>query len=158
MPPQPAIAGPGWCPTRACARPPRPIPCLRWPWAEVRAALEALATDTSDGSPVQLGYVDPETGNECLPTLGFSALMLRPGEEVGLPRDSASAVFHIVTGAVQCAINDTALDAEEADVLSAPAHARVRLANRSAKAPAFLFRVDDAPLQHKIRIYERFPA
>jgi hypothetical protein len=26
-------------------------------------------------------YSTPETGAECLPTLGFSALMLRPGEE-----------------------------------------------------------------------------
>jgi gentisate 1,2-dioxygenase len=137
---------------------PGPYPLLRWPWAEVRAALEALAADTPAGSPVQLAYVNPETGVECLPTLGFSALMLRPGEEVGLPRDSASAVFHVVTGAVQCAINDTGFDADEADVLAAPAHAPVRLANRSAKAPAFLFRVDDAPLQRKMGIYERFAA
>jgi gentisate 1,2-dioxygenase len=126
--------------------------------AEVRAALEALASDTPAGSPVQLGYVDPETGTECLPTLGFSALLLRPGEEVDLPRDSASAVFHVVTGAIQCAINDTDFAADEADVLAAPAHARVRLTNPSAKAPAFLFRVDDAPLQRKIGIYERFAA
>ena len=124
----------------------------------MRTALEALATDTPAGSPVHLGYVDPESGAECLPTLGFSALMLRPGEEVGLPRDSASAVFHVVTGAVQCAINDISFDADEADVLAAPTHARVRLANRSAKAPAFLFRVDDAPLQRKIGIYERLAA
>jgi gentisate 1,2-dioxygenase len=84
--------------------------------------------------------------------------MLRPGEEVGLPRDSASAVFHVVTGTVQCAVNGTSFDADEADVLAAPAHARVRVANRSAKTPAFLFRVDDSPLQRKIGIYERFAA
>ena len=29
---------------------------------------------------VHLAYVNPETGTECLPVLGFSSIMLRPGE------------------------------------------------------------------------------
>lgn len=135
-----------------------PYPLLRWPWVEVRAALEALASDTAPGAPVHLGYVNPETGAECLPTLGFSALMLRAGEEVALPRDSASAVFHIVDGRVQAEIAGVSLAAEDADVLAAPAHAQVRLANLSTSRPAFLFRIDDAPLQRRMGIYERFAA
>jgi gentisate 1,2-dioxygenase len=137
---------------------PGPYPLLRWPWTEMRAALEALAADTATGQPVHLGYVNPETGAECLPTLGFSALMLRPGEEVAVPRDSASAVFHVVTGELQADVAGTTLAAEDADVIAAPAHAAVRLANRSATRPAFLFRIDDAPLQRRIGIYERFSA
>lgn len=135
-----------------------PYPMLRWPWAEVREALEALAGDTEGGAPVHLAYVNPETGGECLPTLGFSALMLRPGEEVALPRDSASAVFHVVSGEVQADIAGTGVTATEADVFAAPVHARVALANRSATRPAFLFRIDDAPLQRKVGIYESFAA
>jgi gentisate 1,2-dioxygenase len=135
-----------------------PYPLMRWPWHEVRAGLEALATDTEAGAPVHLAYVNPETGEECLPTLGFSALMLRPGEEIALPRDSASAVFHVVEGQLQAEINGAKFDAEDADVLAGPAHAQVRLANRSVKNPAFLFKIDDAPLQRKIGIYERFSA
>jgi gentisate 1,2-dioxygenase len=131
-------------------------PMLRWPWAEVRAALEALAGDTEAGAPVHLAYVNPETGGECLPTLGFSSLMLRPGEEVALPRDSASAVFHIVEGDVQADVAGATIAATEADVFAAPAHAQTRLANRSATRAAFLFRIDDAPLQRKIGIYEGF--
>ncbi|MCX7684738.1 MAG: cupin, partial [Acetobacteraceae bacterium] len=99
-----------------------------------------------------------ETGEECLPTLGFSALMLRPGEELALPRDSASAVFHVVEGRIQAEVADTGFDAEDADVIAAPVHAPVRLANRSAAEPAFLFRIDDAPLQRRIGVYERFGA
>jgi gentisate 1,2-dioxygenase len=148
----------GLVPYPVLAAPRAPYPLLRWPWSEVRAALEALAGDTEAGTPVHLGYVNPDTGEECLPTLGFSALMLRPGEEVALPRDSASAVFHVVAGAVQAEIAGEALPgaAEDADVFAAPAHAPVRLANRSAAKPAFLFRIDDAPLQRRIGIYERF--
>ena len=138
---------------------PGPYPLMRWPWEEVRAALEALAIDTKSGTPVHLGYVNPETGEECLPTLGFSAIMLRPGEEVALPHDSASGVFHVVEGTVQPEIAGESLPiAENADVLAAPAHARVRLANGSGTKPAFLFQIDDAPLQRKIGIYERFAA
>ena len=148
----------GLVPYPVLAAPRAPYPLLRWPWAEVRAALEALAGDTEAGMPVQLGYVNPETGLECLPTLGFSALMLRPGESVALPRDSASAVYHVVTGAVQAEVGGVALAAEEADVFAAPAHAAVQLANRAAGAPAFLFRIDDAPLQRRIGIHERFAA
>ena len=140
----------------AASRPAYPL--LRWPWAEIRPALEALATDTPAGTPVHLAYVNPETGGECLPTLGFSALLLRPGESVTLPQDSASALYHIVAGEADAAIGETTLAASRADVFAAPAHARVALANRSSRAPLFLFRIDDAPLQRKIGIYERFPA
>ncbi len=135
-----------------------PYPLLRWPWAEVRESLEALAGDTEAGAPVHLAYVNPETGGECLPTLGFSSLMLRPGETVALPRDSASAVFHVVEGEAEAEIAGTTIAAQEGDVFAAPAHAPVSLANRSATRPAFLFRIDDAPLQRKIGIYERFAA
>jgi gentisate 1,2-dioxygenase len=131
-------------------------PLLRWPWVEVRAALEALATDTPRGAPVHLAYVNPETGAECLPTMGFSALLLRPGEVVALPRDSASAVLHVVEGAVDAEVAGASFAAEAADVIAAPVHARVRLANRSATRPACLFRIDDAPLQRRIGIHEVF--
>jgi gentisate 1,2-dioxygenase len=147
----------GLVPYASLVAPRAPYPLLRWPWVEVRAALEALATDTEAGAPVHLAYVNPETGGECLPTLGFSSLMLRPGETLALPRDSASAVFHIVEGEVEADIAGTTLAAGEADVFAAPAHARVHIANRAATRPAFLFRIDDAPLQRKIGIYERFP-
>lgn len=80
--------------------------------------------------------------------------MLRPGEQVNLPRDSASAVFHVVAGDVQAEVAGTGLTAGEADVFAAPAHAKVGLANRSASRAAFLFCIDDAPLQRKIGIYE----
>ncbi|MDE2005717.1 MAG: cupin domain-containing protein [Rhodospirillales bacterium] len=148
----------GLVPYEALNRPRAAYPLLRWPWAEVRDALDALGSDTQAGEAVQLAYVNPETGAECLPTLGFSALKLRPGETVALARDSASAVFHVVSGEVEAEIAGESFAATDADVLAAPAHAKVRLANRSARAPAYLFRVDDAPLQRKIGIYERFAA
>ena len=147
----------GLVPYAGLGAPKAPYPLLRWPWAEVREALLALANDTPAGQPVQLGYVHPETGAECLPTLGFSALLLRPGEELALPRHSASMVFSVVEGEVSVEVNGTLMQAAQADVIAAPTHATVRLANRSSRQPAALFQVDDAPLQRKLQMYERFP-
>jgi gentisate 1,2-dioxygenase len=131
-------------------------PLLRYPWPEVQAALIALATDTGAGEPVQLAYVNPETGKECLPTLGFSALMLRPGEVLQPRRRSASAVFHVVEGEGQARVDDVDMMWREADSFAAPTHAAVRLINSSPKESAFIFMVDDAPLQRRLGIYEVF--
>ncbi|MGH8674551.1 MAG: hypothetical protein ACREVG_09605 [Burkholderiales bacterium] len=102
------------------------------------------------GEPVHVAYLNPETGQECLPTLGFSALMLRPGEDIRLRRRSASAVLHVIEGSGSALIDDTSLPFGESDTLAAPTHAEIRLTSASGKSPAFLFMVDarsrpDAP-------------
>jgi gentisate 1,2-dioxygenase len=146
----------GLLPYRALGGPRSNYPLLRYPWAEVREALQAMSGVTPAGEAVHLAYINPQTGQECLPVLGFSALMLRPGETVKLPRRSASAVMHVVEGEVEAEIDGVALRAGESDTLAVPTHAPVTLANRSAKAPAFLFQVDDAPMQRKLGFYEVF--
>ena len=131
-------------------------PLLRFPWTGVRAALGELAGVTPRGEPVHVAYVNPETGAECLPTLGFSALMLRPGEDVKLKRRSASAVLHVVEGGGTAVIDGTELKFGESDTMAVPTHANVHLSNASGKTPAFLFMVDDAPLHRKLGFYEVF--
>jgi len=146
----------GLVPYEALDRNKRNFPLTRYPWKEVRAALGDLASVTPEGSPVHLAYINPETGDACLPILGFSAIMLRPGEEIALPRRSASAVFHVIEGMGQAQINDQTYDWVEHDTLAVPTHGVVRLANRSSKAPAYLFMVDDAPMQRKLGFFEQF--
>jgi gentisate 1,2-dioxygenase len=129
---------------------------LRYPWKEVREALTALAEVTPKGEMVQLAYVNPETGRECMPVLGFSAIMLRPGETIAAQRRSASAVLHIIAGEGEAEIDGVTLNWSESDTLAIPTHAKVLLANRRTNAPAFLFQIDDAPLQRKCGFYEVF--
>jgi gentisate 1,2-dioxygenase len=131
-------------------------PLLRYPWKEVRAALQAMAATGETGEMVHLAYVNPQTGAECLPVLGFSAIMLRPGETAKPQRRSASAVFHVVEGEIEAEIDDVVLYGGESDTVAVPTHAAVKLANRSAQKPAFLFQVDDAPMQRKLGFYEVF--
>jgi gentisate 1,2-dioxygenase len=82
--------------------------------------------------------------------------MLRPGEEIRLQRRSASAVFHGVEGGGTATVDGVAMTFGESDTFAAPTHAEIVLANASAKAPAFLFMVDDAPLHRKLGFYEEF--
>lgn len=146
----------GLVPYRSLDRRRPDYPLLRYPWREVRASLEAFAGSQAPGELTQLAYVNPETGVECLPTLGFSAIMLRPGEDVALQRRSASAVLHGIEGDGQVEIEGETLAWGEADTFAMPTHARVRLSNRSSSRPAFLFMIDDAPMQRKLGFYEEF--
>lgn len=146
----------GLVPYRALSGPRANYPLLRYPWREVREALVAMAAVTEASEMVHLAYVNPETGVECLPVLGFSAIMLRPGETAAPPRRSASAVLHVVEGEVQAEVDGASLNADTSDTLAVPTHAKVRIANRSAQKPAFLFQVDDAPMQRKLGFFEVF--
>jgi len=130
-------------------------PLLRYDWRRTREALHALAGSREPGEPVQLAYVNPETGGDCLNTLAFAALLLRPGEEITLPRDSAARVLHVVEGSGEALVNDTAVAFEHADTFCAPGLATVRLANRSSRAPAHLVLADESPLQRKLGVYEQ---
>lgn len=131
-------------------------PLLRFPWKDVRESLKQLATVTAKDELVHLAYINPETGTECLPTLGFSAIMLRPGEEIRMVKRSASAVLHVVDGSGSAQVDEARHDFAEADTLAIPTHAEVTLKNSSGKEPAFIFMVDDAPLHRKLGIYEIF--
>jgi gentisate 1,2-dioxygenase len=130
-------------------------PLLRYEWRRTREALQALAASSQPGAPVQLAYVNPETGGQCLNTLAFAALLLRPGEEVVVPRDSAARMFHVVEGNGEAQVNDSAIAFEHADTFCAPGLATVRLANRSSLAPLYLVSADESPLQRKLGVYEQ---
>lgn len=131
-------------------------PLLRFPWKDVRESLKQLAAVTPKNQLVHLAYVNPETGTECLPSLGFSAIMLRPGEEIKMPRRSASAVMNVVEGGGSVTVDMANHSFVESDTFAVPTHAEVTLSNASGLHPAFLFMVDDAPLHRKLGIYEVF--
>jgi gentisate 1,2-dioxygenase len=144
----------GVIPYQSLDRQREPFPMLRFPWKKVRDALVGLASVSEPNEIVQLAYVNPETGRECLPSLGFSAIMLRPGEQAMLPKRSASSVVHVVEGDAHVQVDEAAFAVAEADTFAIPTHAQVTMINSSRSSPAFVFVVDDAPLQRKLGIYE----
>ena len=129
-------------------------PQIRFPWADVREALGALAAVTRKDEAVQLAYVNPETGLPCLATLGFSAQRLRAGQDFSPRRRSASSVIHVIEGRGESVIDGTTLAWSEGDTLAIPTHAAVT--HRAQGQDAYLFHVDDAPMQRALGFYEDF--
>jgi gentisate 1,2-dioxygenase len=148
----------GLLPYRALDRASSDYPLMRFPWSRVRATLEDLSRATPQEEAVHMAYVNPETGRECLPTLGFSALMLRPAEVLEPNRRSASAVLHAIEGAADVMIDQQSFRLDVADSAAIPTHARLRIGNASSRRPAFLFLIDDAPVQRKLGFYEEYEA
>jgi gentisate 1,2-dioxygenase len=129
-------------------------PMLRYPWADTRAALEALAQDQPALEAVQVTYVNPETGEDAENILGFHALMLRPGQTLRLPARSPASVYHLVDGGVEAAIADTRFTLAPADTCCAPGYTAVTLRNLQPDAPSFVFVADESPLHRKLGLYE----
>jgi gentisate 1,2-dioxygenase len=129
-------------------------PMVRYPWADTRAALRALAADRATLGAVQVGYVNPETGADAQAILGYYALMLRPGQSLRLPVRSPAVVFHQIEGRTEASIGEQTFRLAEADTCCAPGYTEVTLRNASAAEPSFLFLADEAPLHRKLGVYE----
>ncbi len=145
----------GLLPYASLAQAQRPkYPQIRFPWADVRAQRGALATVTDKADALQLAYVNPETGESCLPTLGFSAQQLRAGQDLSPRKRSASSVIHVIEGQGESIIDGVTLKWSEGDTLAIPTHAVVT--HRATGQDAYLFHVDDAPMQRALGFYEDF--
>jgi gentisate 1,2-dioxygenase len=134
--------------------PPQSYPMMRFPWARTEAALREYARHSGEAL-TELDYINPETGLSCLPTMGFTAMMLQPGNTAKPVRKSASAVFHVVSGEGHSVIDGVRHDWKAKDVISAPVFASI--AHHAEGEPAFLIRIHDAPLQEKLGFYEERP-
>jgi gentisate 1,2-dioxygenase len=134
-------------------------PMLRYPWADAKAALHAMATDRPEQEAIQITYVNPETGADAQNNLGYHALMLRPGQTLRLPARSPSCVFHTIEGSVAVTVGNagesaTTFTLAEADTCCAPGYTAVTLTNRNAHAPAYVFMADESPFHRKLGVYE----
>lgn len=144
----------GVLPTPVFTRSAQAYPMLRYPWADTRAALQALAAAQPDLEAVQVTYVNPETGAHAQNILGYYALMLCPGQTLALPVRSPAMVFHVIEGSAEVKVADQAFALAEADTCCAPGYAAVTLRNRSADTPSFLFIADETPLHQKLGVFE----
>jgi gentisate 1,2-dioxygenase len=129
-------------------------PLLRYPWDHARSALLLLADAEPAREMVQLHYVHPWTVGPAQNILGFSSLMLRPGQVLRVPARSPAQVFHLIEGVVEVLAEDQRFALAEADTCCAPGYTAVQFANRSASSPAFVFIADEAPLHRKLGLYE----
>lgn len=125
-------------------------PMMRFPWRRTEAALRALREHCAS-DPVELDYVNPETGEAALPTLGFTALMIGPNQTVRPPIRSTSEVYHVVSGVGSVMISGASTAWHAKDTFSVPVFSDLAL---TADSDAFLIRIHDRPLQEKLGYYE----
>lgn len=144
----------GLLPTPVFERNRQAYPMLRYPWAQAKAALLAMADDPSPIETLQITYVNPETGQDAENVLGFYALMLRPGQRLSLPARSPAQVFHVIEGQVGWTCRGHSVQMVTADTSCAPGYEPIELNNASSTEPAFVFMADEAPLHRKLGVYE----
>lgn len=142
----------GLVPSRSSTRGAGSYPMLRYPWERTARALAALEAVSAPGQPLELDYVNPETGASCLPTLGFTAMHLRPGETQLAPLRSSSAAFHVVHGQGRSWVDGHEFVWGTSDTFSAPPFARIE--HRAEGVPAALIQIHDRPLQERLGFYE----
>ncbi len=129
-------------------------PQLRYEWHRTRDALEGIAAEADRDQLVEVAYINPETGGDCLNTIAFSAIMLRPGEEQHLRRMSPAQVFHVVAGRGNAVVNELVVELEQGDTFCAPGFAGIRVRNASATQPLYLIGADESPIHRKLGIFE----
>lgn len=140
----------GLTPTRQRDQKARRYPMMRFPWQRTEAALRQLAAYGGE-EIAEVDFTNPETGDDVLPTMGFTAMMIEKGKKSAPPKRSTSAVFHVVRGEGETVIDGETISWSAKDTFSAPVFAEIV---HRAETEAFLIRVHDKPLQDKLGYYE----
>jgi len=140
----------GLAPSRKLTSQVRRYPMIRYPWTQTAAALRQMAK-YGEGEVAELDYINPETGQDVLPTMGFTAMMLAAGQSEAPPLRSASAAFHVVKGRGTSLVNGQEIAWAPKDTFTAPVFADI---THRAEEESFLVRIHDRPLQDKLGYYE----
>lgn len=140
----------GLVPTRKRGAGARRYPMVRYPWTRTEAALRELVKYSDDGI-AELDFVNPETGTDVLPTMGFTAMMIPAGQVVKPVLQSSSSAFHVVKGRGKTTIDGETFNWGPKDTFSAPVFAEI---THETEEETFLVRVHDRPLQEKLGYYE----
>lgn len=140
----------GLAPTRRPGAGARRYPMMRYPWERTRAALDAMAAHAG-GDVAELDYVNPETGEDVLPTMGFTAMRIGAGQVEAPPLRSCSGAYHVIAGRGVAEIDGARFEFGPKATFTAPVFADIRIA---AEDDCYLVRVHDRPLQEKLGYYE----
>ena len=143
----------GLAPARRAGTQIRRYPMMRYPWSRTEEALREMAR-YSNGEVAELDYVNPETGEDVLPTMGFTAMMLAEGQKVSPPRRSTSTVFHVIRGSGTTTVDGETIAWKAKGTFSAPVFAAI---DHQAAEESFLVQIHDRPLQERLRYYEERP-
>lgn len=135
---------------------PQSHPVVRYPWSEMRAALEAergAAASPFDG--VLLEYINPISSGPTLPTMSCRAQLLRPQEHTLAHRATSSTVYFVIDGQGSSVIDGVDFTWGRGDVFVVPPWCFHE--HRSLSGDAFLFSITDQPVLCALGMYREQP-
>ena len=127
-------------------------PMLSYPYAETRAALEALreADKWDDCHGLKMQYINPATGDHATPTMAAFLQLLPAGFEGVLHRTTESTIYCVVEGHGRTIIDDQTMEWGPRDLIVIPGWQGYR---HEAVGEAVLFSVSDQPMQTKLGLW-----
>lgn len=125
-------------------------PLRRFPWKRTAEALRAMI-QSGDKPYAEMEFINPETGEGVLATLGFYALMICADHRCEPARCSPPAAFHVVGGRGCSVINGEKIHWEAKDTFCVPAFSSII---HEATEDSYLIRIDESPLHKKLGIFE----
>ncbi len=143
----------GLVPSRSREKKARTYPMMRYPWARTEQALRQQMK-YGDQSIAEIDYVNPETGDDVLPTMGFTAMMLQRDQLIDPVLKSTSCAFHIIKGEGKSIVNGEEISWESKDTFTAPVFSEI---SHKATSEAFVICIHDKPLQDRLGYYEERP-
>ena len=99
---------------------------------------------------VTVDFVNPETGNAPLSTLGYSATLLRPGEATAPSRSTAGTFCTAISGKGYTMVDGQRLDWNSNDLFVVPNHRWHHHVNESGDQDAIFYSISDRPLLERI--------
>ncbi len=143
----------GLVPSRNREKKVRNYPMMRYPWARTEQALRQQMKYNDD--PIaEIDYVNPETGDDVLPTMGFTAMMLQSYKSIEPVLKSTSCAFHIIKGEGKSIVNGEEVSWGPKDTFTAPVFSEI---SHKATSEAFVICIHDKPLQDRLGYYEERP-
>jgi len=135
-------------------------PIFNYPYDRTRSSLEALkkSGDADACHGFKMRYVNPETGDHAMPTIGAFIQLLPKGFSTSRYRSTDATVFAVVEGKGRSKIgDDTVLEWGRRDIFVVPSW---RPLIHEADEEAVLFSFSDRPVQEKLGLFreDRFNA
>lgn len=128
-------------------------PMFRYRGVDIREALAGLRGEAGDPHEgITVDFRDPVSGGPVFPTLGYSAQLLRPGEETRWKRETASRLYLVLEGRGHTEIGRHRFAWEANDIFVAPGFLWRRHVNEGER-DAVLYAVCDRPLLDRIGQY-----
>ena len=127
-------------------------PIFNYPYSRSREALERMrnANEWDACHGLKMRYINPETGDHAMPTIGAFLQLLPKGFKSSRYRSTDATIFTAVEGSGRSRIGDTTVEWGPKDLFVVPSWNPVV---HEASSGAVLFSYSDRPVQEKIGIW-----